>query len=437
MTFVSILIAILVFSVLVLFHEFGHFIVAKAVGIGVTEFSLGMGPRILSFQKGETRYSWKAIPFGGSCAMVGEDEENQAPNAFNSKPAWARFLVVFAGPAFNVILALILSFFLIGKGGINTTTVHQVTAGSAAAKAGITAWEDSVTSINGKKIAMGRDLFLYMLSNPLDGSEVTVGLKNKAGEERTVKIDPKISGFRIGIAYTNSDGPAAISTVTEGLPAAKAGLQAGDVVTAINGSEIASGSEMAQYFQANPTDGSTLELTVKRGEEILTLNMTPEPYEDNDLGFQAYYVYEEWDGNLGTLLSSSLKEVRYWLSYVVVTLRMLFTGRVGVKDLSGPVGIVSTISTAVETGVENGGTKLAFINVLELTVLLSVNLGVMNLLPIPALDGGRILFILYELIFRKPVPRKAEGIVHLIGFALLMLLMVFVLFNDILRLIRG
>ena len=114
MTFTSILIAVLVFSVLVLFHEFGHYILAKAVGIGVVEFSLGMGPRILSFTKGETRYSWKAIPFGGSCAMVGEDEDDTAPNAFNSKPAWARFLVVLAGPAFNVILALILSFFLIG-----------------------------------------------------------------------------------------------------------------------------------------------------------------------------------------------------------------------------------------------------------------------------------------------------------------------------------
>ena len=144
MTVVSILIAVLVFSLLVLFHEFGHFIVAKAVGVGVTEFSLGLGPRILSFQKGETRYSWKAIPFGGSCPMVGEDEDEEKPpaNSFNAKPAWARFLVVLAGPAFNVILAFVLSFFLIGMGGINTSQVSSVTRNGPAEKAGIEAWKD-------------------------------------------------------------------------------------------------------------------------------------------------------------------------------------------------------------------------------------------------------------------------------------------------------
>ena len=436
MTAVSIIIAVLVFSLLVLFHEFGHFIVAKAVGIGVTEFSLGMGPRILSFQKGETRYSWKAIPFGGSCAMVGEDEENPAPNAFNSKPAWARFLVVLAGPAFNVILALLFSFLLIGLGGVNLQTVSQVTKNGPADKAGIVAWQDSVTSINGKKIPMGRDLYLYTLSHPLDGSEVTLTV-SRNGEERTVVLDPKTEGYRIGIVYNNSEDPASLSGVTEGLPADQAGLKAGDVITAINGTPIPSGKAMAEYFTEHPVDGSPMALSVRRGSEELTLTMQPKHYEAYDLGFQAFFVYDDWDGNLGTLLSYSLKEIRYWVSYVFVTLKMLFSGQVGVKDLSGPVGIVSTISTAVQTGVENGGTKLAFINVLELIVLLSVNLGIMNLLPIPALDGGRILFILFEMIFRKPVPKTAEGIVHLIGFALLMILMVFILFNDILRLFRG
>ena len=162
--------------------------------------------------------------------------------------------------------------------------------------------------------------------------------------------------------------------------------------------------------------------------------MTPEPYETEDLGFQAYYVYEEWDGNIGRLVSASLREVRYWLSYTAVTLRMLIGGKVGVRDLSGPVGIVSTIGSMVETGMENGGFTEALLNVLTMMVLLSVNLGVMNLLPIPALDGGRLLFILFEMIFRRKVPPKAEGIVHLIGFVLLMVLMVAVLFSDVLKL---
>ena len=150
----GIIIAIIVFSILVLFHEFGHFIMAKAVGIGVTEFSLGMGPRIFSFGKGETKYSLKALPFGGSCAMVGEDDpEEEALNSFGAKPAWARFLVVFAGPAFNIILAFLASLFLLGFGGVNTNDVHAVTAGSPAQEAGIEAWKDKVTAIDGHRIS--------------------------------------------------------------------------------------------------------------------------------------------------------------------------------------------------------------------------------------------------------------------------------------------
>ena len=429
----NIIIAILVFSVLVLFHEFGHYILAKAVGIGVIEFSLGMGPRILSFERKGTRYSWKAIPFGGSCAMVGEDEEDTSPNAFGSKPAWARFLVVFAGPAFNILLAFLLSLVLVGVGGINTAAVHQVTRGSSAEKAGIEAWKDSVTAINGKKIATGRDLILYTLSNPLDGSPVEVTLR-RGGEERTVTVDPHVKGYRIGISYMADESAPALTSVTEGSPAEKAGLKTGDIVTAINGTALKNGTEMSVYLSEHPIDGSVLKIEIKRNGESLLCEMTPEPYEAEDLGFQAYYVYEPWDGNIGRLLSASLREVRYWLSYTVVSLRMLVSGRVGVRDLSGPVGIVSTIGSMVETGLENGGISEAALNVMTMMVLLSVNLGIMNLLPIPALDGGRILFILFELIFRRKVPPKAEGIIHLIGFVLLMALMVAVLFSDVLKL---
>ena len=429
----SILIAIIVFSVLVLFHEFGHFIVAKAVGIGVIEFSLGMGPRILSFGKGETRYSWKAIPFGGSCAMVGEDEDSDAPNAFGSKPAWARFLVVIAGPAFNILLAFIMSLFLTGFGGVNTSVVHSVTAGSAAEQAGIEAWKDSVTAINSKRIVMGRELLVYTNLHPLDGSDVTVELERN-GNKRTVVINPKVSGYRIGISYMATDEPARLTQVTEGGPAEKAGLRTGDVITSINGTAIGNGSDMRRYLEEHPIDGTTMTLGIERSSERLTIDMTPEAYEAFDLGFAATYVYEEWDGNIWKLIRYSAREVRYWLSYTFMSIRMLVSGKVGVRDLSGPVGIVSTIGTVVESGMESGGTGAAALNVLTMLVLLSVNLGVMNLLPIPALDGGRILFILYEIIFRKPVPQKAEGVIHLIGFVLLMGLMVVVLFSDILKL---
>lgn len=430
----GILVAIIVFSILVLFHEFGHFIMAKAMGIGVTEFSLGMGPRIFSFGKGETKYSLKWIPFGGSCAMVGEDEDNPAPNAFNNKPAWARFLVVFAGPAFNIILAFLLSLFLVGFGGINTSMVHSVTPDSAAEKAGIEAYKDRVVAIDGHTIQMGRDFLLYTLSNSLDGKPVQVSLKNEKGEIREVTIDPKISGYRVGIHYSADESAALLEKITEDSPAMRAGLKAGDKVISVGGVSIGSGGELRQYLSEHPLDGSMISFQVEREGQILSIDLTPEPYESFDLGFQAFYVYEDWDGNLLHLIGAGFKEVRSWISYTFTTLKMLVSGKLGVNDLSGPVGIVVTIDNAVDSGMENGGVGIAALNVLVLMVLLSVNLGIMNLLPIPALDGGRILFLLYEMIFRKQVPQKAESVVHLIGFILLMILMVFVLFNDIRRL---
>ena len=431
---VGIIIAILVFSLLILFHEFGHFIMAKAVGIGVTEFSLGMGPRIFSFGKGETKYSLKALPFGGSCAMVGEDDaEETAPNSFNAKPAWARLLVVIAGPAFNIILAFLVALFLLGFGGINSNLVHEVRPGSAAEKAGVTAWQDSLVSINGKRISMGRELTLYLLENPLDGSPVTVVL-NRGGTERSLTIDPVVKGFRIGISYYNNTDTAQIGEVSSGSPAEKAGLRAGDIVQSINGTVLNNGRDMQEYFTENPTSGETLVFVVSRRDGSETISVTPEAYVANELGFDASYVYEDWDGNLFHLMGAGLREIRYWFSYTIASLKMLIGGRVGVRDLSGPVGIVSTMGSAVEVGMENGGAKAAALNILTMMVLLSVNLGIMNLLPIPALDGGRILFILFEMIFRRPVPKKAEAVVHFIGFALLMLLMVLILFSDILKL---
>ena len=430
----KILIAIIIFSILILFHEFGHYILAKAVGIGVTEFSLGMGPRLLSFQKGDTRYSLKAIPFGGSCAMVGEDEDSQAPNAFGSKPAWARFLVVIAGPAFNMIMGFLIALILTGTGGINRTTIYNVISGSDAEKAGITAWEHDLVSVNGKKMQMGRDLMIYELLHPYDGTPVEVVYRDKTGTTHAVTLDTRQTGYRIGITYSADGNEAVLSEITEGSPAQEAGLQSGDIVLSINGKETVTGNDLKEYWDAYPMDGTPLHMQIRRGSEKKEIDLVPRPYEAFSLGFSAYYVYDKWDGNLLTLLRYSFYEVGYWLRYTFMSLKMLFSGQVGIRDLSGPVGIVSTIGTMVDTGMENGGIKEALLNALTMMLLLTVNLGVMNLLPIPALDGGRLLFILFEMIFRRPVPQKFEAVVHFIGFALLMVLMVVILFSDVLRL---
>ena len=426
----KIIIAILIFSLLILFHELGHFLLAKACGVGVTEFALGMGPKLVSWGKGETKYAIKALPFGGSCTMVGEDEENPAPNAFGNKKAWQRFLVIAAGPCFNFLLAFLCSLVFIGAGGVNKPVVYSV--GKEAAEAGIRKG-DVIRSVNGTKITLGREIPLYLYNHPLDGTAEIV--LERDGELLTKTLNTHREGWRMGISYMADESGCKLSSIAADSAAESAGLKAGDVLVSINGTKIESGKQLSAYFEEHPMDGSLLELVVMRDGEEKHFSFLPSHYETEELGFDAEYYYDETSriGFFG-LIRYSAKEVTYWIRYTLMSLRMLISGQVGMQDLSGPVGIVDTIGQAVEEGEKSGGFKDAALNVLMLMILLNANLGLMNLLPIPALDGGRLLFILIELVTGKRVPEKFEGLVHLVGFILLMALMVFVLFNDVLRL---
>lgn len=426
----SIVIAILVFSFLIVSHELGHFLFAKKCGIGVIEFSVGMGPRLLSTVRGETRYSLKAIPFGGSCMMVGEDSDDDAENAFNNKPVWARILVVFGGPMFNLICAFLLSLIVIGSVGVNPAKVYRVYDGYGAANAGIREG-DEIRSINGTRIHIGRDVELYLLQHPLDGSDVTV-VYRREGQDQTVTYDPHYDTYRLGISYYADENRPVLSEAGAGTPAAEAGLAEGDVILSINGTEIATGAEIQQYFAEHPTDGSPVKIVFEREGETQETEVIPAYYESDILGFEASY-YREKKG-FGSVIVGGWQELTYWMRYTLMSLKMLVTGSVSVREMSGPVGIVSAISDTVET-TKSDGIFIVILNLLNMAILLSVNLGVMNLLPIPALDGGRLIFLFIEAIRGKPLPPEKEGMVHMAGFALLMLLMVVVLFNDVIRLI--
>ncbi len=427
---VSIIIAILVFSFLIITHELGHFFFARKCGIGVEEFSVGMGPRILSKEVGETRYSLKLIPFGGSCAMVGEDEENPAENAFNNKPVLSRILVVIGGPMFNLICAFILSVIVILMNGANPAEVYKVYEGYGAAQAGIQEG-DVITKINNTSIHVGREIALFQQVSPLDGSDVTVTFRRN-GETQTVTYDPHYTTYRLGISYMADENEAVLSDVSEGTPAAEAGLMKGDVIREIDGTAITNGAQVQQYFLDNPPDGSPVQLVVERAGETLQIPITPVFFEGNILGFEASYASEKV--SVPGAVVWGFKDVCFWIRYTFASLRMLVTGKVGVNQLSGPVGIVSQISTEVNESSSQGiGAVVSYL--LNMAILLSANLGVLNLLPIPALDGGRLLFLLIEAVRRKPLPQDKEGMVHMAGFALLMVLMVFIMFNDILKLV--
>ena len=432
----SIIVAILVFSIIIIIHELGHFLLAKKNGIGVVEFSIGLGPTVCGFTKGETKYSIKLLPFGGMCQMVGEDSEQDsvAENAFYSKGVWQRFSVIFAGPFFNFILAFGLSLFVIGFVGFDAPTIASVTAGSPAEKAGLMKG-DLIKEIGGDKVSIGREVDSYFLYNEITAEPIEV-VYERNGVEDSTTIEPILAKkYLLGFSYyPNTDGVAEVTAVNENFPFHQAGILPGDVVTHVNGVKLSTGAELSAYMDSHPLDGSLVSVTYERktedGMKSTTVELTPLLYQEAySVGF-AYNLAREKTGVLKTL-KYSLIEVKYWIVTTVKNLGMLVTGKLSSNDVGGPVAIIGTIGDVYEQTSEQGNALDVVLQMAYITILLSANLGVMNLLPIPALDGGKLLFTLIEAVRGKPIDREKEGMVHLIGMVLLMALMVFIFFNDI------
>lgn len=343
---ISIVVAFLIFGIVVLFHELGHFLLAKANGIRVNEFCFGLGPTIWGVQKGETKYSIKLFPFGGACMMEGEDEESTDDAAFGKKSVWARISVVFAGPFFNFILAFVFAFVLL--------------------------------------CFMGYDR-------------------------------PILSG------------------VMEGYAAEEAGLQEGDEIVRMNNYSVHFAREITSYSYFHSGEDVTITY-VRDGEKN---KVTLKPVYDEESGRYLYGLQTSGvrvKGNVFTNLKNSLYQVRYWIYQTFQGLRMLVTRQLSVNELSGPVGIVKNMGDVYQESVSTDGIFYAVMNMINWLVMLSANLGVMNLLPLPALDGGRLVFLIVEAIRGKRVDPNKEGYVHFVGIVLLFALMIVVMFNDIRKL---
>ena len=392
----SLLAAILVFGLIILFHELGHFLLAKRGGICVVEFSLGMGPRLFSFTKGGTKYSLKLLPFGGSCMMLGEfddssedaqeekarenikgkavfdsnadasgnedvdadsedadndsealtERENRFPGStslpFNDTSVWTRFSVIVAGPVFNFILAFICAFFVISYVGYDPAEIYQLSPGYPAEAAGMQSG-DVITHINGKNIRIYRDILAYTTFHQGETLDIRY---TRNGQKHETTISPKFSqesnSYLIGISGGVYKKPESVI-------------------------------KTAQY---------------------------------------------------------SMYEVRYWINMTFKSIGMILKRQVSADDIAGPVRIVSMIDSTVKESSEFG-LMVVLVNLANMCVLLSANLGIMNLLPIPALDGGRLVFILLEAVRGKPMDQEKEGMFHMAGMAVLMVLMVFILFNDV------
>ena len=427
----SFIYTLLIISVIVVVHEFGHLLLAKKNGIEVVEFSVGFGPTLFAFEHGGTKYSLKLILFGGACQMTGEnflEEEatGEIPeNSMMAKSPWARFSVIAAGPIFNFLLAFVLAIVLLAVGHVDLPIVHQVVKGSSAEQVGLQPG-DKLLTINGEKIVIGRDVDLYLLTDPLMGEPVEITWE-RDGVKYSGTLDTKMERYMIGISYY-VEQDAILSVVSEGYPAYEAGLRAGDLIVRIDDMEIADGRGIEAYFNANEIGENSIEIEYVRNGEHFVTQMTPKLYKYHDLGFMASgYRYEV---SPLQVLRYAFTEVRYWIENTISSLAMMIRGQVGLDAVSGPVGVVSMVGDVVEES-KPDGVKYVFLNLLNLTILLSANLGVINLLPIPAMDGGRLVFILIEGITGKPVSRKVEGIIHAVGIILLFILMIVVLFKDL------
>lgn len=435
-TLLNILLALLLLGIVVAFHEFGHFIIAKARGITVTEFSIGMGPRLISFVKGGTRYSLKLLPIGGSCAM-GEDDiaTSGDEHAFGNKNVWERIAVIFAGPFFNFILAFLFALIIIGTVGYDPAYVTSVNHNEPAEAAGLVPG-DIITKLNGKRIVLGREIVTYYFFHQLTESPVTIEYKHTDSNGNvtvnTITYTPQyVTKYMLGFYYSNVEGASsAITGVIEGYPLEAAGIKAGDVIVAIDGNAIEDAKGLSAYLDSHPLTGEKVIFSYLRDGIVTDTEVTPMfSSQGYSLGFSYNTGYREKTTFWG-VIRYSLYEVKYWIEATVGSLGQLFTGKLSTDDIGGPVRIVDEIGNVVEESKEDGPLYV-FLNLVNWAILLSANLGVMNLLPIPALDGGRLLFLFIEVFRGKPIDKEKEGMVHLIGIILLMMLMVFVFFNDI------
>ncbi len=383
---ITAIVTILIFLIMISLHEFGHFITAKACGIRVLEYAIGMGPAIWKKQKGETLYSIRILPVGGYCKFEGEDETSDDPRAFCSQKLWKRFIVVSAGAVFNIILGFAVFVIVVAMVGVNMTNrIDSVVPQSYLAMTDVQSG-DKIVGINGKRVRFYYDISLY--TQDLSSEETELKIKKADGSKTNLTVKPSL---RETIYEYTEDGI--------------------EVTVNINGEK----SDSAFYEYGD----DTLE---KDPEKIGTSETVQSRY---IIGF----VPCSEDVTFVNVWGQAYNMTIYVVKLVYQSLFDMIRGAVSVNELSGPVGIVSVVHEAVSAKSDN------LLQVLNLMGLLTINLGVFNLLPIPALDGGRLLFMIIELIRRKPVPPEKEGMIHAIGLLLLLALIIFVSFNDVMKLI--
>ncbi|CAM4358133.1 sigma E protease regulator RseP [Pseudoalteromonas ostreae] len=439
---------ILALGILVTVHEYGHFWVARKAGVKVLRFSIGFGkPLIKWHDKHDTEYVIAAIPLGGYVKMLDERVDDvpaeQRHLSFNAKSVQARIAIVAAGPMANFIFAIfaLAAMYMVGVQSVKPV-VGSIKEGSRAEQAGIMS-SQQIVKIGDDNIATWQDATFALMAS-LGDKSVAVTVRDEQFQEQVKTLD--IDGWKLdqqdvpplaslGIVPFRPQATLTVATISPNSAAADANLQAGDEIIAVNGETITSWMQLVNVIQQSAN--KSLQFSVKRQDSIELLNVTPKGQRNNDGVLQGFLgvapMVEKWpDGYIetrhyGPLDSMVLGVTETWrlISLSFDMIGNLITGQVSVKNLSGPVGIAVGAGTSVSYGL------VAFLSFLA---LISVNLGVFNLLPLPVLDGGHLMYYIIELFRKKPVSEKTQEFGFKVGALLLIFLTCFALFNDVSRL---
>ncbi|WP_326909168.1 RIP metalloprotease RseP [Sedimentibacter sp. MB31-C6] len=412
----TIIASILIFSIIVLVHEYGHYKAAKSVGIKVYEFAIGMGPVLFKKEKNDTVYSIRAIPIGGFVQMEGEEEDIKTKTSYSTKTVWQRFKVVAAGPIMNYILALVLFIIIAFSFGVAGNIIDIIDENSNEYAAGIRSG-DKIISVNGEKAYIWEDIF-YEITNP-ENDYYNINIERN-GEIKEYKINNNYRKI-VGITSTLIDGETTtVVTPTDmNSPAYKAGIKDKDKVIKINDVPVDTWEELTAEID-NSVGDSPIQVTVDRDGELFDYNIVPVEQ------ISVRYNTQIEKSFVSAIASSAYKTV-YYIELMFKTIVQLVTGQLGSDALGGPVMVISMVGEAAESGL---------LSLMSLAAFISINLGFMNLLPIPALDGSKLVFLLIEGIRGKAIPIEKEGYIHFVGFVVLIAFMLFITYKDILRIFR-
>ena len=424
---------LVVLGVLIFVHELGHFLVARFYGVRVLTFSLGFGPKLVKFQRGDTEYCISIIPLGGYVKMAGEtvaDEREGAPDEFLSKSKWIRFQVYLAGPAMNVLLAIVALTVVLSNDAIipkhlsAPPVIGSVVAGSAAEKAGVVAG-DRVLSVHGRSVPTWEAMTMEVVQK--GGQEISFTV-DRQGEEKTLTMVPVAEGkYQIGRIGVYPVMRPQIESVVPGSPAERAGIKANDVLLGIGGQKGLSKEDAIALIRK--TGPAPVVFDIERDGQPLALTVTPEgAVGSSTVGLDIEPIeFVHIDPSLGQAFVMSLQKNWDDTKFIGRTLKGLITTETPANQLLGPLSIADLSGTAASMGI---------LALLTLMATISLNLALLNLMPIPVLDGGQIAILALEGLFRRDLSIKTKERFAMVGVAFILMLMVYVIYNDIGRVLR-